>query len=111
MSFGKPAVSMALKYELFDGQPYGVGSPIFSKLVQMNSPAMNARVFTLDHDPSALVPHETTLLSYEEHWVSLDDRMFIVTGVLYTPRLRTADEDSLAKNFQVGLLACRLSYV
>ena len=48
----------------------------------MNSPAMKARVLTLDHEPSALVPQETTLLSYDEHWLSLDDRMFVVTGVL-----------------------------
>ena len=38
----------------------------------MNSPAMKARVLTLDHDLSALVPQETTLLSYDEHWLSLD---------------------------------------
>src|SRR3569832_2461688 len=111
MSFGKPVVLLVLLFVFFVCLLFGVGSTMKSKPDQMNSPAMNARVFTLDQDPSALVPHDTTLLSYEEHWVSLDDRMFMVTGVLYTPRLRTADDDSLAKNFQVGLLACRLSYV
>jgi hypothetical protein len=48
---------------------------------------MNLRVFVSLYDCSALVPHDTTLLSYDEHWLSLPVRMFWPAGVVVRRRL------------------------
>ena len=45
-------------------------------------------------------------MSYDEHWLSLEVRMFVVDRRLVDAAAPDRDDDSLAKSFQLGLLEC-----